>query len=90
MLATEKLTEPRIDVDAWEHPGLPHIRLDFTEVDAESLGESSVMRTGQVKAPAAAQSERMNESTYGRGRGGVGVTGVSLQLSDHCKNGANS
>ena len=89
MLATEKLTEPRVDVDAWE-PGLPHIRLDFTVVDAESLGDSSVMRNGQDKAPAAAQSERVNESEYGRGRGGVGVTGVSLQLSDHSKNGANS
>ena len=79
ILATEKLTEPRVDVDAWEHPGLPHIRLD----------DSSVMRKGQEKAPAAAQSERMNESKYGRGRGGVGVTGVSMQLSDHSKNGAN-
>ena len=26
-LATEKLTEPWVDVDAWEHPGPPHIRL---------------------------------------------------------------
>ena len=29
-LVTEKLTEPRVDVGAWGHPGLPHMRLDFT------------------------------------------------------------
>ena len=36
-LATEKLTEPRVDVDAWWHPGLLHIPLDFTGLDAEAL-----------------------------------------------------
>ena len=35
-LVTERLTEPRVDVDAWGHPGLPHMRLDFTVVDAEA------------------------------------------------------
>ena len=29
-LATEKLTEPRVGVNAWGHPKLPHIQLDFT------------------------------------------------------------
>ena len=81
MLATEKLTEPRVDVNAWGHPGLPHIRLDFSVVDAESLHYSSVVRKGQEKAPAAAQAERLKESKYGRGRERVGVTGISLQLS---------
>ena len=36
-LATEKLIEPRVDVDALGHPGLPHIRLDFTVFDEEAL-----------------------------------------------------
>ena len=40
MLATEKLTEPQFDVDAWEHTGLPHIRLDFMVVDGESFTTS--------------------------------------------------
>ena len=46
-LATEKLTEPGVDVDAWGHPGPPHIRLDFTVVDAEALHYSSAMGKGQ-------------------------------------------
>ena len=57
MLATEKLTEPRVDVDAWGHPGLPHIRLDYTIVDAEALHDSSAMRKAQEEAPAAAKAE---------------------------------
>ena len=36
-LATEKLREPRADVDAWENPRLPHNQLDLTVVDAEAL-----------------------------------------------------
>ena len=36
-LVTDRLTEPRVDVDAWGHPGQPHMRLDFTVVDAEAL-----------------------------------------------------
>ena len=45
--ATDKLTEPRVDVDAWGHPGLPHIRLDFKVVDADALHCSSAMRKDQ-------------------------------------------
>ena len=60
---------------------MPHIRLDFTVVDAEALHQSSDMRKGQEEAPAAAQAERMKASEYGSTNGGVGVTGVSLQLS---------
>ena len=45
-LVTGRLTEPRVDVDAWRHPGLPHMRLDFTVVDAEALHCSSAMRQG--------------------------------------------
>ena len=36
-LVTDRFTEPRVDVDAWGHAGLPHIRLDFTVVDAEAI-----------------------------------------------------
>ena len=82
MLAKEKLLEPRVDVDEWRHAGLPHIRLDFTVVDAESLHNSSVMRSGREKALAAAPAERTREgaSTDEREEG-VGVTDVSVQVS---------
>ena len=36
-IAWEKLTEPRVDVDAWGHPGLPRTRLDLTVVDPEAV-----------------------------------------------------
>ena len=77
-IGTEKLTEPRVDVDAW---GPSHIRLDFTVVDEEALHYSSAMRKGQEEAPAAAQAERAKTNKYGKAKGGVGVTGISLQLS---------
>ena len=80
-LVTEKLTEPRIDVDAWGHPGLPHIRLDFTVVDAETLHYYSAMRKAQKTAPAAAQAEKAKKSKYGKTKGGVGVTGIAMKLS---------
>ena len=79
-LATENLTEPRVDVDAWGHPRLPHIRLEFTVVDEEALHYSSAMRKGQ-EAPVVAQAQRAKESKYGKPTGGVGVTGISLQLN---------
>ena len=43
-LATEKLTEPRVDVDSLWRPGLPHIRFDFTVVDGEAPHYSSAIR----------------------------------------------
>ena len=77
-LATEKLTEP---LDAWGHPGLPHMRIDFTVVDAEALHYSSVMRKAQEQAPAAAQAEQAKESKDGKTKGGIGVMGIAVQLS---------
>ena len=76
-LATEKLSESRVDVEA---PELPHIRLDFTVVDEEALHFSSATRKGQEEAPAA-QAERTKTNTNGRAQGGVGITGLSSQLS---------
>ena len=81
MLATDKLTEPRVDVDAWGHPRLPHIRLDYTVVDAEALHNASAMKKAQEKAPAAAQAERTNAKKYGNAKGGIGVMGIAMQLS---------
>ena len=80
-LATEKLTEPRDDVDAWGHPGLPRMRLDLTVVDAEVLHYSSIMRKAQKQDPATAQAEKAKESKYGKTKGGIGVTGIAVQLS---------
>ena len=74
-LVTERLTEPRVDVDAWGHPGLPHMRLDFTVVDAEAIHYSSAMKKAQDTAPVAAQAEKAKEYKYGKAKGGVGVTG---------------
>ena len=76
-LATEKLTDPRVDVDAWENPGLPHIRLDFTVVDEEPLHCSSAMRKGQEEALTAAQAERVKTNKNRKAKGGVGVIGIS-------------
>ena len=81
MLATEKLTEPRVDVDAWGHPGLPHIRFDYTVVDAEALHLTSAMRKAQEKAPAAAQAEKAKANKYGNAKRGIGVMGIAMQLS---------
>ena len=77
-LVTERLTEPRVDVDSWRHPGLPHMRLDFTVVDAEALHYSSAMRKAQDTAPAAAQVEKTKENKYVKTKGGVGVTGIAM------------
>ena len=63
------------------HPGLPHIRLDFTVVDEEVLHYSSAIRKGGEEVPAAAQAERAKMNKYGKAKGGVGVTVISLQLS---------
>ena len=68
-LATEKLSEPRVNVDAWGHLGLPYIRLDFTVLDAEAIQYSSAMRKAQDTAPAAAQAEKTKENKYGKAKG---------------------
>ena len=65
-LVRDRLTEPRVDVDAWGHPGLPHVRLDFTVADAEAIHYSSAMRKAQDTAPAAAQAEKTKENKYGK------------------------
>ena len=39
------------------------------------------MRKAQEEAPAAAQAERTKANTYGKARGGIGVMGISMQLS---------
>ena len=77
-LATAKLTEPHVDVDAWGHPGLPHLRLDFTAIDPTAEDYAS---SHQIPAGAAARAERAKATKYGTPLGGVGVTGLSLELS---------
>ena len=57
------------------------MRLDFTVVDAEALHYSSAMRKAQDTAPAAAQAGKTKENTYGKAKGGDGVTGKAMQLS---------
>ena len=79
--ATKKLTEARVDVGTWGHPGLPHIRLDCTVVDEGAHHYSSAIRKGQEEALAAAQAERAKTNKYGKAKGGVGVTGISMQLN---------
>ena len=57
------------------------MRLDFTVVDAEVLHYSAAMRKAQDTAPAAAQAEKTKENKYGKTKGGIGVTGIAMQLS---------
>ena len=65
------MTELRVDIDAWEHPGLPHIR----------QRHSSAMNTKADRAPAAVQAERAKESQFGKTQERVGVMEVAIQLS---------
>ena len=48
---------------------------------AEALHDSSAMRKAHDTAPAAAQAEKTKENKYGTTKGGVGVTGIAMQLS---------
>ena len=86
-LAIEKLTEPRVDVDAWGHPGLPHLRLDFTVTDPRTEHFSSAHRE---IAGAAAKAEGAKAEKYGTPIGGVGVTGLALELSGRFGPGLDS
>ena len=77
-LATAKLTEPRVDVDAWGHPGLPHLRLDVTVTDP--LAERHKAAAAQQHG-AADHAEDGKAKKYGKPRGGVGVKGLGLELT---------
>ena len=77
-LATAQLTEPRIDIDAWGHPGLPHLRLDVTVVDPAAERYAKVR--GQPAGPAQ-MAERGKAVKYGLPPGGVGVTGLALETT---------
>ena len=82
------------------HPGLPHVRLELTVVDAKRCYPAMNASTGE--APAATQAARVKSVQFGRTMGGVGVRRVAIQLigrfgpttseqqADRCKNGANS
>ena len=62
MLATERMTESQVDVDAWGHPGLPHIRLDYTVVDAEALHYYSSVMKKSPRQSASCSTSRENQS----------------------------
>ena len=70
-LATAKRAEPRIDIGAWGHPGLPHLRLDVTVADPAA----------DRNAGGTDRAERSKATKYGIPRGGVGVTGLALALT---------
>ena len=89
-IVTDRLTEPLVDVDALGHAGLPHMRLDFTVVDAEALHYSSAMRKAQDTVPAAAKAEKTKENKYGKTKGGVGDTGIAMRLSGRFGPGLNA
>ena len=55
------------------------MRLDFTVVDAKTLHYSSAMRKAQDTG--CSQAEKTKENKYGTTKGGVGVTGMAMQLS---------
>ena len=77
-LATEKLTKRQVDVEAWGHPGLSHLRLDFRVIDPRAQHFGSAHRE---IAGAAAKAEGAKAEKYGTPIGGVGVTGLALELS---------
>ena len=77
-LATPKLKEPRIDIDAWGHPGLPHMRLDFTTA---SPAAARYQRVNRATAQAAAAAENGKTNKYGGAVGGVFVQGLALELT---------
>ena len=76
--------ETQRDVDAWEHPGLLHIRFDFSVFDAgaarlrTSLWPCAEGRSWPQPAP---QAEQATAAKCGRDRR---VTGLSLQLGGRC------
>ena len=65
-LATSRMTEPRVDVDACGHPELPHIRLGVAIVNADAQHCSQGVNTSADKAPAAAVNEQKNPSMEDR------------------------
>ena len=77
-LATDKLKEPRVDVDAWGHPGLPHLRLDFTVVDPDAQRYFSLT---DAPGHAADTAEAGKRGKYGKSKGGMGVDGMALELT---------
>ena len=56
-LATPTLTEPRVDINASGHPGLPHLRLDFTVAD-ETADTWTSPTQNSAGAPAATKSRK--------------------------------
>ena len=77
-LATDKMTEPRIDVEAWGHPGFPHLRIDFTVASNAARRYQQAVAT---PAHAAETAERGKTHKYGTtAPGGVNVTGAALEL----------
>ena len=55
----------------------PKIQIEY----AEALHCPLAMRKAQGAEPAAAPAEKTKENKYGKTKGGVGVTGIAMQLS---------
>jgi len=79
-LATDKLKEPRADLDAWGMPGQGHARLDFTAVAQWAARHS---RAEPAPGAAAATAEKEKFTKYGS-RGGVHVQGLAMELGGRC------
>ena len=74
-LMTPKMLEPRVDVDAWGHPGLLHVRVDFT-VASSTAGR--YRQASPEPGHAAEVAERGKRTKY-KSIGGVGVIGAALE-----------
>jgi len=79
-LATDRLKEPRADLDAWGMPGQGHARLDFTAVAQWAARHS---RAEPAPGAAAATAEKEKFTKYGS-RGGVHVQGLAMELGGRC------
>ena len=82
----------RVDVDAWNHPGLPHTRLDFTVVDPEAVHCWLLRMLNKRKRASAEKAHEVWEATASlcnsAGRFGLGLDSLLRKLAG-CKR-ANS
>ena len=96
--ATEKLTEPRVDVDARGHPGLPHIRKGQEEAHKRSERKrTGVGKRREVLESMASLCSSMDDSAQGwtcsfaslRGTNEQSTKQLTEMVDDHCKSGRN-
>ena len=77
-LRTPKMQKPRVDVEAWGHPGLARLLVDFTVVSPDAQRYEGPQST---PAQAARRGEQGEVAKYNAGHGGTKVTGASMETT---------